>query len=210
MSRFLTAIACGFLIAGASPPSRPAGSSNAASKASPPVRAPAGAVERFTATAVTVAKAGLRPTSTTLEIVIDRWSTTVERDRVIATLKNEGSNALLSLIRGLPSVGHLSTATSSGTSLRFAESRQAANGGRQILIVTERPMSLDTRQTRTRRASDFPFSLVDLRIDSSGSGEGTLAYAAQLVHNKNTGAIEIGNYVSEPIRLTGVRSVHAQ
>ena len=198
MSKFLIAIACGFLIAGASAPSRPAGSSSA------------GAVERFTATAVTVAKAGLRPTSTTLEIVIDRWSTTVERDRVIATLKNEGSNALLSLIRGLPSVGHLSTATSSGTSLRFAESRQAANGGRQILIVTERPMSLDTRQTRTRRASDFPFSLVDLRIDSSGSGEGTLAYAAQLVHNKNTGAIEIGNYVSEPIRLTGVRSVHAQ
>jgi hypothetical protein len=192
MSRFLFAIAAGLMIAGASAPSSP------------------GAVERFTATAVTVAKAGLRPTSITLEIVIDRWSTNAERDRLITTLKNESSEGLLRLIRGLPSVGHLSTATSSGTSLRFAESRPTANGGRQIFIVTERPMSVDSRQMRTRRASDFPFSLVDLRIDSSGSGDGTLAYAAKLVHNRNTGAIEIGNYVSEPIRLTGVRSVSAQ
>jgi hypothetical protein len=207
MSRFLIAIAAGLLIAGGSAPSSPA---NTASHSSPPGRAPAGAVEHFTATAVTVAKAGLRPTSTKLEIVIDRWSTNAERDRLIATLKNETSHALLSLIRGLPSVGHLSTTTSSGTSLRFAESRQAANGGRQILIVTERPMSVGTREARGRRVSDFPFSLVDLRIDSTGSGEGTLAYAAQLLHNKNTGAIEIGNYVSEPIRLTGVRSVRGQ
>ena len=71
-------------------------------------------------------------------------------------------------------------------------------------------MSVDARQMRSRRCADYPFSLVDLRIDSSGSGDGTLAYAAEIVHNKQTGAIEIGNYVSEPIRLTGVRSVRAQ
>jgi hypothetical protein len=178
--------------------------SHAAAEALPP------AVERLTATAVTAPKAGLKPTAVTIEIVIDRWSTQAERDRLIETLKTKGSNGLLSLMRGLPGIGFISTPTSRGSSLRFAESRQTSDGGRRILVATERPTNQDEPRMRFRRTADYPFSLADIRIDSRGNGDGKLAYAAELTHNTKTGALEIGNYAAEPVHLTGVRSVLAQ
>jgi hypothetical protein len=172
-----------------------------------PRHASAGAVERLTATASFVSSPGMRPAAVTIEILIDRWSTDAERDRVIGTLKGKGQKALLDLFRGLPSVGHISTSTSTGSSLRFAQSRQIEDGGRQIVVATERSVSIANQQPRGRRTDDHPFSVVDIRFDRDGSGAGTLAYAATLAHNTKTGAIEIDNYADEPIHLTGVQSV---
>jgi hypothetical protein len=198
MFRLLIVTASGLLLAGTVRP------------LSAPGLAAAGAAERFTATAVTVAKAGLKPHAVNVEISIDRWSTDAERDRLIDTLKIKGSNRLLALIRSLPSIGLISTTTSKGTSLRFAHSKPTADGGRQIILATERPTSLTDQRTRVFRTADHPFSLVDIRIDSNGNGEGKLAYAAQLTLNRKTGAIEIEDYATEPVRLTNVRSAGTQ
>lgn len=173
-----------------------------------PVLAPPGAgpVERFTATAMSHSPGG-RAMGVNVEIVVDRWSTQAERDRVLETLKSK-PHALLDLLRGLPSLGQISTATSAGTSLRFAESRPAADGGRRIILATERPMSADGARKRLRRAldADYPFSVVDIRFDGKGNGDGTLAYAAKLVHSVKTGTIEVDNYADELVRLTSVRT----
>jgi hypothetical protein len=198
MLKLLIVIGSAFLLVGTSRPWNAPG------------HAAADAVERFTATAVNVSSPGLRSAAVTIEIAIDRWSTDAERDRLIETLKVKGPNALLDLLRSLPSVGHISTSTSTGSSLRFAQSRQTEDGGRQIIIATERPMSFSNQQKRGRRAADYPFSVVDIRFDSSGSGVGKLAYASKLAHNRKTGTIEIENYASEPVRLTDVRSVRAR
>jgi hypothetical protein len=198
MFKLLIVTASGLLLAGALRP------------LNAPGLAAANAVERFTATAVAASRAGVPPVAIKIEILIDRWSTDAERDRLIETLKIKGSNRLLALIRSFPSIGHISTSTSSGTSLRFAHAKPTDDGGRQIIIATERPMSLSDQRTRLRRTADHPFSLVDIRIERSGSGVGKLAYAAELVYNRKTGAIEIENYATEPVRLTDVRSAGAQ
>jgi hypothetical protein len=166
------------------------------------------AVERLTATAAFAPKPGLRPASVTLEIVIERWSTGAERDRLLETLKGKRPSALLDLLRSLPGIGHISTATSTGSSLRFAQSTQTEDGGRRIFLASERPMSVGNQPPRGRRAAaEYPFSAVDIRIDRDGNGDGTLAYASKLAHNPKTGAIEIDNYADEPVHLSGVRSV---
>jgi hypothetical protein len=174
---------------------------------SAPTGAAGEAVERFTATASFVSRPGMRPAAVTLEILIDRWSTDAERNRVIDTLKGKGQKALLDLFHSLPSVGHISTSTSTGSSLRFTQSRQTEDGGRQIIVATERPVSVGSQQPRGRRTDDHPFSVVDIRFDRDGSGAGTLAYAATLAHNPKTNAIEIDNYADNPIHLSGVQSV---
>ena len=167
------------------------------------------AVERLTATAAFVPKPGMRPDSVTLEIVIERWSTNAERDRLIETLKTKGPDVLLDLLRSLPSIGNISTTTSTGSRLRFAQSTPTEDGGRRIFIATERPMSLGNQPPRGRRAADadYAFSAADIRFDRDGSGAGTLNYASKLAHNPKTGAIEIDNYADEPVHLSGVRSV---
>jgi hypothetical protein len=182
----------------------PLATSPAASSA--PGRLAASPVERFTATAVTHSPGG-RAMGVNVEILIDRWSTPAERDRVIATLKSKGPGALLDLLRGLPDIGSISTPTSPGASLRFADARPAADGGRRIILATERPMSGDSGRKRVHRATDadYPFSVVDIRVDSKGNGEGTLAYAAKLVLHAKTGTIEVDNYAAELVQLTSVR-----
>jgi hypothetical protein len=171
-------------------------------------RAIAGPVERFTAMAMSQYSPAARPVAVNIEIVIDRWSTPAERDRVIDTMKNKSPAALLDLLRAMPNIGSISTATSPGTSLRFAESKPAADGGRKIIIATERPMSVaDTGTRRGRRNADanYPFSVVEIELDKQGNGTGSVHYSSRLVHNAKTGAIEVESYSNEPVRLTSVR-----
>jgi hypothetical protein len=175
-----------------------------------PARAAAAPVERFTATAVTSAKSGTRPHPVAIEILIERWSTDAERDRLIETLKSKGPSGLLTLIREMPGIGFMSSATSKGTPLHFAHARPAEDGGRHIIMASERPSSESEPRSRFRRGDDYPFTIVDFHVDSSGSGEGKVAYAAHLALNEKTGALEIGKYAAEPVYLTSVKSERAK
>jgi hypothetical protein len=161
-------------------------------------------IERLEATAINMSNVG-RPGADRLEIVIERWSTERERDRLIATLKEKGSNALLSALQKLPRVGYIRRAGGGiGWDLHFARERKLDDGGRQVVIATDRPMSFREAANRPRSA-DYDFTLVDIRFDGDGKGVGKLTVAAKISINKE-GAIEIENFANEPVRLTDVRS----
>lgn len=163
-------------------------------------------IERLLATAVNLSNVG-RPNPTRLEIVIERWSSERERDELIATLKDKGSDALLSQLQKLPRVGYIRDANRGtlGWDLHFARERKLEDGGRQIVLATDRPISAWEAFNRPRSA-DYEFTLADIRFDGDGKGVGKLAVAAKITTNKETGAIEIENFSSEPVRLTEVTS----
>ena len=50
---------------------------------------------------------------------------------------------------------------------------------------------------------DYPFTLVELRLDKEGHGEGKLSIATKLTLNDNVLVIE--NYADQPVMLTDVR-----
>lgn len=160
----------------------------------------AGSGERITATGVSPTKVGLPPSTVTIEINIDRWSTDAERDQLIDALKRRRGNALVDQLRSLPAVGHIATATSAGWSLRFAQMRSLEGGGRQVVLASDRP-------TTTSDDADYPISVVDIRFEKDGTGAGTLSYAANLTYDAKTGTIAVAHYASEPVRLTNVRSM---
>lgn len=162
--------------------------------------------ERLIATAVNMSNVG-RPNPTRLEIVIERWSSERERDELIATLKDKGSDALLTQLQKLPRVGYIRDANRGtlGWDLHFARERKLEDGGRQIVLATDRPISAWEAFNRPRSA-DYEFTLADIRFDGDGKGVGKLAVAAKITTDKDTGAIEIENFSSEPVRLTEVTS----
>ena len=166
-------------------------------------------LERLLATSVNMSNVG-NTNAGRIEIVIERWSSEHDRDALIATLKDKGSDALLSALQKLPRVGYIRRAGggSIGWDLHFARERKLEDGGRQIVLATDRPMSFWEARNRPR-SSDYDFTLADIRFDGDGKGVGKLAVAAKITTNPKTGVIEIENFASEPVRLTEVTSDHS-
>jgi len=165
-------------------------------------------IERLLATSVNMSNVGAANAGR-IEIVIERWSSERERDELIATLKEKGSQALLDKLQKLPRVGYIRDANggSVGWDLHFARERKLDDGGRQIVLATDRPISAWEAFNRPR-SSEYEFTLADIRFNGDGKGVGKLAVAAKITSNPKTGAIEIENFSSEPVRLTDVTSDH--
>jgi hypothetical protein len=162
------------------------------------------AVLRLQAFAVDMSGAG-RARAGTLEIVIERWSTDEERDRLHAILIESGADALLSALQKVkPRAGYIRTSSSLGWDIHYAREEPVGDGGRRMIIATDRPMRFWERWNQPRSA-EYDFTLAEIRLNKDGKGEGKLATAAKVSWNPRTSTIEIENYGIEPVRLTEVR-----
>lgn len=163
-------------------------------------------LERLLATSVNLSNVGPAAPGR-LEIVIERWSSERERNELIGVLREKGSDALLRTLQKMPRVGYIRDANgkSIGWDLHFARERKLDDGGRQIVLATDRPISAWEAFNRPRSA-DYEFTIADIRFDGDGKGVGKLAVAAKVTADDKTGAIEIENFSSEPVRLTEVVS----
>lgn len=147
---------------------------------------------------------GAARNSATVDITINRWTTDAERDRLVDVVKEKGADGLLSALRKMDEIGHIQSAGSLGYPLRFAREVQNSSGGRRIIIGTDRRMSfLELREQP--RTVDYPFVIMDIRLNADGKGEGKLMPLAKITTDRDH-IVEIENYASEPVRLTSVES----
>ena len=120
---------------------------------------------------------------------------------------DKGADAILEKLQKMPRVGYIRDVNRGtlGWDLHFARERKLEDGGRQIVLATDRPISAWEAFNRPRSA-DYDFTLADIRFDGDGKGVGKLAVAAKISTDDKTGRIEIENFSSEPVRLTEVTS----
>ena len=76
-----------------------------------------------------------------VEMDVRRWSTEAERAALTDTLFKQGSHALLDKLRDMRPVGRIYTPGSIGYELRYAQQQKLPDGGREIVLATDRPMS---------------------------------------------------------------------
>lgn len=165
-------------------------------------------VLRLRATAVDPGGAtpdGGRPASTgMLEIGIERWTSDAEHAKLAAILAEKGKDSLLSELQKRPRAGFIRTPTSLGWQIHYARQIPLPDGGRRIIIATDRPMNFYELWNRPRSV-DYQFTLVEIRLGPDGRGKGTLVPAARIDYNEATKTIEVENYASQPVRLSDVR-----
>lgn len=162
------------------------------------------AILRLRAFAVNLSGAGPARAGT-LDIVIERWSTDEEREKLRGLLIEKGSDALLKALQAIrPRTGYIRTSRSLGWDIQFAREQPIGDGGRRIIVATDRPMSFWELRARPRSA-DYDFTLAEMRLTKDGKGEGKLASAAKISWNAETRTVEIENYGIEPVRLTEVQ-----
>jgi hypothetical protein len=149
--------------------------------------------------------ASTRATSTgRIDIVIERWSTDGERDRLLQALVEKGSDKLLSALQKTrPRAGYVKSDRSLAWDIYYARLHPGEDGGYRLVFATDRPINYWEARNNTR-SSEYEFMLCEIHVNRNGEGEGKLALMAKITWNKKTSTLEIENWDTEPVRLNKV------
>ncbi|HEX9369008.1 MAG TPA: hypothetical protein VF921_20430 [Vicinamibacterales bacterium] len=161
--------------------------------------------EKFTAFAVDISNTAPRANASPVDITISRWSTDAERDRLLSIFRDKGQDALLEALQKLPVVGYINTPGSLRYDLHFARQRPEPDGGRMIFLMTDRYIGAWEAANRPR-TMDYPFMLIQLKVDQNGNGQGTASIYTKITETKD-GTIELENFANQPVMLNQVRKV---
>lgn len=157
--------------------------------------------EEFTATAIV--NNNLGSGAGIVQIRITRWSTDAERMRLVSTLQSQGPTKLLDELSDTRPVGTIKTPDSLGYDLHYAHQRPGEDGGRRIVIATDRPISFWEARNQPRTI-DYPFTIIQMQIGRDGTGQGTMSIATKIRAYDNT--IELENFATSPVMLTKIES----
>jgi hypothetical protein len=165
-------------------------------------------LEQFSAFVVNLqgARPGEQTMSGVLQITIDRWSTEAERLKLIEAFESGGQDDLLRELGRQDKVGYARLPTTIGYDLRFAREIPAPDGSRRIILATDRQMTM-YELTNRPITTDYPFTLIELRLDKENRGEGRLSALTKIKTNRKEQVIELENYGDAPARLTEVKPI---
>jgi len=159
-----------------------------------------GGKESFTA--VAIANNNLGSGADTVLIDVTRWSSEAERSRSVGLLLEKGQEALLDALQDNPPAGSIRTPTSLAYDLRYAQQTPAEDGGREILLLTDRPIGFWEARERPR-SFEYPFTVIQMRFDGDGRGTGTISYATRIAATGNIIVLE--HFASSPVQLTEIQ-----
>lgn len=152
-------------------------------------------------------------TTAILDISITRWSSAKEREGLIITAMEKGPDALLRALQKMPFHGHMAIPAWAGPDphnvrlgwdLHYAASSPLDDGGQRLTIATDRYIGFFEAREQPRTI-DYPFSLIEIRLDKNGKGTGKFAVATKIEFDKKKNQIVLENYSSEPVRLNNVK-----
>ena len=148
-----------------------------------------------------------------VDIRITRWTTPEERRALLETIVEKNQDAMLRALQKLPSHGRISVPGHTGPdphkvvlgwNLHYAWNVPDGDGGNRIVLGTDRYMTfLELRDNP--RTTDYPFTLLDLRLKADGEGVGKASIATKISFDKKKNIMELENYSSEPVRLQQVK-----
>ena len=157
--------------------------------------------QEFTANAVNMSNLG-NPGASQVEITVNAYTTDAARDRLMDVFRKDGETGLLRALQNERPVGSIRAPGSLAYDLRYARELPGEDGGRRLILATDRPIGFAEARNNPRTL-DYPFTVIELRLDGEGRGEGRLSIATKLTLNDNVLVIE--NYADQPVMLKDVR-----
>ncbi len=147
-------------------------------------------VGRFATTTI-----GLNPGgAVATKIDVLRWSTDEEAGSLTDAFKKDPAKWVEAL-QAAPSVGYIWTASSSlGYSVKLARRVPTAGGGARIVLAVDRVLGSWERTPwkATVGSTDYPFTVLELRVNAQGIGVGKGSLAGKIVADdalKSVGAV---------------------
>ena len=142
-----------------------------------------------------------------VEVTIERWTTDAERNALIAQVqktsdKDADQRKLVTALQKVsPRAGFLNLPNTMGWDIKYAYEATLPDGSRQLVIVTDKPVSFG--MAASGNADEAPFTLIEMQFPKgSNKGEGKLLGATS-ISTKN-GRLELETYTQQPTRLTQI------
>lgn len=145
------------------------------------------------------------------EFRVYRWSSDDERDEVLAAIKDAtgkpaGKREVAKSLRGLDKAGYVFMSAQIGYPIRYTREFKMADGSRQIIMATDRPVSFQEAYTDSM-AGDFDVTVIILKFDKDGKGEGIISIGTELVWKEDEQKIGVTNMSSQPVKVMDLRPV---
>ncbi len=107
-----------------------------------------------------------------------------------------------------PTVGYIWTNEVVGYSIKYAYHVPFADGGDRILLLTDRRLGGYTNGWKpavNATATNYDFTLVEIRLDPKGTGEGKTSLTTKVVEDNDLKALVLENYTGTPAMLATVK-----
>ena len=167
--------------------------------------------ETFTGTTANTSAPGVE-----LRINVLRWSEAADREAVLSVIEpalagavayDDGAETISDALQDLQTVGFIWTGGSLGYALKYTHRTEQPDGGEHLVLVTDRPLGLWDRNGPWRDGDTEPrdFTVVDIRLDAEGNGEGRMSLAAPLVVDGEQQTVGLGGDQPIPVHLENAR-----
>lgn len=119
--------------------------------------------------------------------------------------------ALAAALGRVPTVGYLWSSEVAGYSLRYAARFPQPDGGQRIILITDRRLGAFndawklTGPAAATPPPNYEFSLIELRVNAKGEGEGKVSLTGKVAADTSAKTIALDNYAAAPVILKNVR-----
>jgi hypothetical protein len=135
------------------------------------------------------------------------------RGRGATTTPLTPTAALTAAIGRAPTVGYIWTTEVTGYSIKYAYHMPAPDGGERIVLITDRRLGAyspgwkltATGAVAAGTAAEYEFTLVEIRLDAKGAGEGKTSLTTKVAADNEARTVALDNYAATPAILEHVK-----
>jgi hypothetical protein len=117
--------------------------------------------------------------------------------------------ALTAAIGKAPTVGYVWTTEVVGYSIKYAYRMPLPTGGERIILATDRRLGGNTNAWKPKATvtgvPEYQFTLIELRLDAKGAGEGKSSLTTKVVVDNEAKTIALENYAATPAVLQNIK-----
>lgn len=116
--------------------------------------------------------------------------------------------ALTAAIGRAPTLGYIWTNDVTGYAIKYAHRLPLPDGGERIILATNRRLGAHVQgwtPVAAEALTDYEFTLIELRLDSRGLGEGKTSLTTKVVIDDSARTVALENYAAAPPVLQNVK-----